>query len=168
MSDIQERLNELDRALEQLRMPLDVMQRLHNAEQAINRIQARQDQADANTSESFKAIDRARASGDDVQHDLVTRTANAIYAEIKRLEKRISDCELAVGTDTLDPEQPVDTSWHPFFNFSTDLRPAGGKRVMTLVRGGNNITGPWRAGWLNWEECEDATIIAWRYAKEGE
>lgn len=208
MFDIQERLNELDRALEQLRMPLDVMQRLHNAEQAINRIQSRQDQAEADTSERFKGISITMSRGDDSVCDLVTRTANAIYKELKALEgqfastsrvERISE-ELgelrgllashkkiffsAVGDlndriemledaatwvppdDTKITSEPDDTSWHPF-NFSTDLRPADGKRVVVLTRA-DHINGPLNADAFDWGERGDSTIIAWRYAKEGE
>lgn len=182
MSDIEERLNKLDHALEQLRMPLT---------NYLLRVET-------DLSHRIKETDSARARGDDMMHDLVTRTANAIYKELKALEgqfastsrvERISEelgelrreLNLAIANGGEELKQvndrlekledaanwQIDTSWHPF-NFSTDLRPENDKRVMTLVRGGNNITGPWRAGGLNWAECDDATIIAWRYAKEGE
>lgn len=127
--------------------------------------------------ERLTAVDRARVRGDDSMHDLVTRTANSIYAEIKKLEQRISDCELAVGTDTLDgaptpnipandPEPLVDTSWHPF-NFSVDLRPDDDKNIVVLTRD-DEIWGPRLPVYFNWADQGPDTIVAWRYAKEGE
>lgn len=65
-----------------------------------------------------------------------------------------------------DPEPPVDTSWHPF-NFSTDLRPDDDKRIVAMTRSGL-IDGPFTAQHAHWDERGVMTIVAWRYAKEGE
>jgi hypothetical protein len=121
---------------------------------------------------SINASDRARLRGYDAMHDLVTRTANSIYEEVKKLEQRISDCELAVGTDKLanDPKPPVDTSWHPYYaevDGPDGVHPTGDKRVAVLLRDGE-INRPDRADAWDWCEAGQATIVAWRNAKEGE
>ena len=127
--------------------------------------------------ERITATDRARARGDDSMHDLITRTANASYAEVKKLEQRISDCELAVGTDKLegaptpniqtkDPEPPVDTAWKPH-DYYSEGRPEFGRHVVVMLRDGS-INGPRIGSSFDWDECNDQTIVAWRYAKEGE
>jgi hypothetical protein len=88
------------------------------------------------------------------------------------LEQRISDCKLAVGTDKLanDPEPPVDTSWHPYYaevDGPDGVHPSGNRRVVVMLRNGE-INRPDRADAWDWDECEHRTIVAWRYAKEGE
>ena len=124
---------------------------------------------------SNTAVDRARVRGDDGMHDLITRTANAIYAEVKKLEQRIEKVEETVHwyapvTPDNDPESPVDTSWHPYNVHADGVvgdRPPDYKDIIVMYRNGE-ITGPWLAMPLVWGESGDTTIVAWRYAKEGE
>ena len=92
--------------------------------------------------------------------------------DITALEQRISDCELAVGTDKLanEPEPPVDDAWHPYYaevDGPDGVHPSGDKRVAVMLRNGE-IHRPYRADTWDWNECDDQTIVAWRYAKEGE
>jgi hypothetical protein len=68
------------------------------------------------------------------------------------------------------PEPPVDTSWHPYeavLNGTDGAHPTGDKRVAVLLRNGE-INRPDRADAWDWSECTHRTIVAWRYAKEGE
>lgn len=104
---------------------------------------------------------------DDAMHDLVTRTANSLYAEIKKLERRVSDCELAVGTDKLEPAPQRNTRWHPY-NAKADVPPEDNDRVVVMLRWNGEILRPSRAADHLWTECGDITIVAWRYANEGE
>ena len=118
------------------------------------------------------AADRSRAHGDEGLHDLVTRTANSIYEEVKKLEQRISDCELAVGTDKLVSEQepPVDTSWHPYYaevDGPGGVHPRGDKRVVVMLRVGSIMPPKPAADWI-WGEGGKHTIVAWRFANKWE
>ena len=74
--------------------------------------------------------------------------------------------DLIVGKIVPAPNKPVDTSWHPF-NFSVDLRPDDDKRIVAMTRSGL-IDGPFKAQHAYWDERGVMTIVAWRYAKEGE
>lgn len=91
--------------------------------------------------------------------------------DINRLEQRISDCEMAVGTDKLEPAPQRDTSWHPYDVLVEGVigdHPKGDERVVVMVRGIDEIVGPAPATYRNWDEQGDSTIVAWRYAKDGE
>ncbi len=88
------------------------------------------------------------------------------------LEQRISDCEWATTTNTPanEPEPPVDTSWHPYdigVFYYDEGHPVGDDRVVVMLRNGE-INRAERAKLWDWSECEHRTIVAWRYAKEGE
>ena len=88
-------------------------------------------------------------------------------ARIDRLEQRISDCELAIGTDKLECKPQRDTSWLPY-DANSQTRPVPIQaRVVVMWRNGE-IQRPQLAGTWDWTECSAATIVAWRYAKEGE
>ena len=131
----------------------DILARLIAAERNNESLTAYIQRVETDLGERITATDRARARGDDGQHDLVTRTANAIYAEVKKLEQRISDCELAVGTDKLanDPEPPVDTSWHPYYaevDWPDGVHPSGNRRVVVMLRNGEINRGPAEAEYI--------------------
>jgi hypothetical protein len=138
---------------------------------------------------SINATDRARVRGDDAMHDLVTRTANSLYAEINaisapltppfdparisELEARIRNIEDSVdnynGPTGTQSKPQRDTSWHPHEakeNYWSPVLPD--ERVVVMIRGSDQIQHPTRAGEWNWGENGYSTIIAWRYAKEGE
>lgn len=69
-----------------------------------------------------------------------------------------------------DPEPPVDTSWHPYDVLVDGVihdHPTGEKRVVVMNRDGT-ISGPFLASAIFWREQSSFTIVAWRYAKEGE
>jgi hypothetical protein len=89
------------------------------------------------------------------------------------LNDRVKDYTLALREMTRKPnapEPPVDTSWHPYYaevDGPDGVHPTELTRVVVMERGGE-ITGPHNAGNCYWDECGDETIIAWRYAKEGE
>jgi hypothetical protein len=118
---------------------------VHRLETLINEIEKKQ-------TEGFAALDRARARGDDAMHDLVTRTANSLYAEIKRLE----------------PAPQRDTSWHAHDAKTYETCPSFDTERIVVMRRDGVIQRPWKGTELYWDENGDDTIIAWRYAKEGE
>lgn len=69
------------------------------------------------------------------------------------------------------PEPPVDTSWHPYdvdVGYTWGEPPTGNKRVMVMQRTSTAISGPFPASSIYWGEQGEFTIVAWRYAKEGE
>lgn len=69
-----------------------------------------------------------------------------------------------------DPEPPVDTSWHPYDVLVDGVvgnRPPDDKHVVVMLRNGE-ILPPDRADFRSWDEIGFVTIVAWRYAKEGE
>lgn len=134
----------------------------------VHRLEALVNDIEKELKESIAASDRARVRGDDGMHDLVTRTANSLYAEIKKLEQRISDCELLVGTDKLVPEPPRDRLWHPHDVKKDSRCPVdAGEIVSVLIRGSDTPRPPEIAGRLHWGEMGALTIVGWRYA-EGE
>ena len=89
------------------------------------------------------------------------------------LNDRVKDYTLALREMTRKPnapKPPVDTSWHPYYaevDGPDGVHPTELTRVVVMERGGE-ITGPHNAGNCYWDECGDETIVAWRYAKEGE
>lgn len=97
---------------------------------------------------------------DDGLEDLIYRTANSIHAEIKKLEQRI-------GIDKSEPVPQRDTSWHPY-DPTINPPPKGDERVVVMLRGSDEIQPMQRADEWNWGEYGCNTIIAWRYAKDGE
>lgn len=69
----------------------------------------------------------------------------------------------------LDPN--TRTRWEPYdvqVDFIIGNYPRAEKRVVVMLRGADHILPPQPAGQHQWSECGDFTIIAWRYAKEGE
>lgn len=96
-----------------------------------------------------------------------------LRTDVAALKQRVEQLEDAAGwkegANMENNPAPVDTSWHPYdVLVDGDLGcPHGYKRVVVMTRDGN-ITGPQKADLYTWNECEDATIIAWRYAKAGE
>lgn len=100
--------------------------------------------------------------GDDAMHDLVTRTSNSLYAEIKKLERRVSDCELAVGTKkTADVHAPNDfeMEWHPYK--VGDAHPNGIEQVVVMLKNGL-VSEPAKAMYWEWDKISKHTIVAWR------
>ena len=89
------------------------------------------------------------------------------------LDDRVKDYTLALREMTRKPnapEPPVDTSWHPYYaevDGPDGVHPRGDKHVVVMLRNGE-INRPDRADAWDWSECSHRTIVAWRYAKEGE
>lgn len=128
--------------------------------------------------ESIAAGDRARVRGDDAMHDLVTRTANSLYAEIKKLtdyvngqDTKILDLERSVenynGLTGTQSAPQRDTSWHPH-DAIVDVCPVSGADVVVVMWSNGFIQGPHAANTWTWNTDGGSTIVAWRYAKEGE
>ena len=87
---------------------------------------------------------------------------------IKLLNSRLDALEEMVRENKPAPQR--DTSWHPH-NAEVDgqdgYHPKGDKRVVVMTRAGY-IARPDLADYRNWHENGEKTIVAWRYAKEGE
>jgi len=103
------------------------------------------------------------------QHDIESLTAY-----VTRLNKRVEQLEanqLRWFTEARPAPAPQrDTSWHPHdadVDGQDGYHPKGDKRVVVMTRAGY-ITRPDRADYRNWNENGGGTIVAWRYAKEGE
>lgn len=84
---------------------------------------------------------------------------------IKLLTSRLDALEEMLRKDKPTPQR--DTSWHPYDVLVVDDMPERHERVVVMTRAGY-IARPDRADYRNWHENGDDTIIAWRYAKEGE
>ena len=87
----------------------------------------------------------------------------------ERVENYADDVREMTRTSNIpasEPEPPVDTAWKPF-NYLNDYNPDYERRVVVMFRTGE-IMGPWYAHTLIWDENGGQTIVAWRYAKEGE
>lgn len=86
---------------------------------------------------------------------------------IKLLTSRLEALERMVRKDKPVPQRDTIWHWHPH-----DVRNGcpvfGVERVVVLLRGEDKIKSPHRAEVYCWSENGDSTIIAWRYAKEGE
>lgn len=106
----------------------------------------------------------------------VTDDIHGLTAYVHRLEKRVEQLEknqLRWFTEARPaPEPQRDTSWHPH-DAEVDgqdrigYHPKGYERVVVMTRAGY-IAAAERAEYRNWDERGDSTIVAWRYAKEGE
>jgi hypothetical protein len=84
---------------------------------------------------------------------------------------RIAKLERAAVFATEDPRPQRDTSWHPYDVLVEGVigdHPKGDERVVVMLRGSDEILRPRRAADHLWDERGSGTIIAWRYAKEGE
>jgi hypothetical protein len=94
----------------------------------------------------------------------------SLTAYVHRLEKRVEQLEanqLRWFTDARPAPQPQrDTNWVPYK--VGDDHPNGDERVVVMLRKNGEIHPPHRAGSYGWTEIGTLTIIAWRYAKEGE
>ena len=87
---------------------------------------------------------------------------------IKLLTSRLDALEEMVRKDKPAPAPQRDTSWHPY-DYRVDQRPLpNDARVVVMIRGSDEIQPMQRADEWNWGEYGCNTIIAWRYAKEGE
>lgn len=89
----------------------------------------------------------------------------------KELTERVERLERAAVFATEDPRPQRDTSWHPYDVLVEGVigdHPKGDERVVVMLRGLDEIVGPAPATYRNWDEQGDSTIVAWRYAKEGE
>jgi len=132
---------------------------------------------------STSRVERLAEDLADLRRELNLALANG-HEETKRVNDRLEKLEDAVGwTDGAnmenghapnypanDPEPPVDTSWHPYDVLVDGVvgdHPKGDTRVAVLTRD-NTLIGPGPANTLSWSECKAGTIVAWRYAKEGE
>lgn len=92
--------------------------------------------------------------------------------EVRDLKDRIERLESgpAPNIPANDPEPPVDTAWHPYdarFDGPAGMHPDGNQRVVVMLRDGSILRPEPAADW-NWKEAGITTIVAWRYAKEGE
>lgn len=152
------------------------------AKSALNRLNNLEDEVAVLTDMAHGRIRPADAP--DLQGDLKALTAY-VYRLETLLGTRIDQLEDAVnwhdganmenghapaGAPT-PPFEPVDTSWHPY-DVETDYLVgeypvAANKRVVVMLRSGE-IWPPARADAWKWNEDGNATIVAWRYAKEGE
>lgn len=166
--DMKERLNVH-------RTDIDALE-LRNDPARIDRLEALLNDIEKELKQSIAAGDRARARGDDAMQDLVTRTANSLYAEIKKLtdyvngqDTKILDLEHSVDQLGLTPPAPQrDTSWHPHDAKTYETCPSFDDARIVVMRRDGVIQRPWKGTELYWDENGDDTIIAWRYAKEGE
>jgi len=91
----------------------------------------------------------------------------------KELTERVERLERAAVFATEDPRPPQrDTSWRPHdaskLDYSPGYYPNWDETVVVMTRGSDEIQRPAQAVDWDWSECGDTTIIAWRYAKEGE
>jgi len=96
---------------------------------------------------------------------------NTLALEVERLIKelieRVEDLEAKVPKVD-EPAQKRDTSWHPHDAIENYWCPVlQTERVVVMTRAGY-ISAAERAEYRNWDERGDDTIVAWRYAKEGE
>ena len=90
----------------------------------------------------------------------------------KELTERVERLERAAVFATEDPRPQRDTSWRPHdaskLDYSPGYYPDWDETVVVMIRGNDEIQRPAQAVDWDWSECGDTTIIAWRYAKEGE
>lgn len=90
----------------------------------------------------------------------------------KELTERVERLERAAVFATEDPRPQRDTSWRPHdaskLDYSPGYYPDWDETVVVMIRGNDEIQRPAQAVDWDWSECGDRTIIAWRYAKEGE
>lgn len=147
-----------------------IRERFDGFERDVKGLTAHIQRLETDLRERITAVDCARVRGDDSMHDLVTRTANAIYAEVKKLEQRISDCELAVGTNKLTNAQEPQANdfemvWHPYK--VGDAHPDGDEQVVVMLKNGH-VSEPGRAMYCDWDRISKHTIVAWRrkYAED--
>lgn len=108
------------------------------------------------------AID-ARLSDLENQHNTL---ALETQRQIDELIERIEDLEAKVPKVD-EPVPKRDTGWRPY-DWAIDTPPGGDERVVVMIRSNDEITYPAPASHWNWDEHGKGTIVAWRYAKEGE
>jgi hypothetical protein len=113
-----------------------------------------------------KRLDVHRTDIDTLENDVSTwdDIFDNVIARIAKLERA------ALSKNENDRPQR-DTSWHPYDVLVEGVigdHPKGDERVVVMMRGIDEIVGPAPATYRNWDEQGDSTVIAWRYAKDGE
>jgi len=84
---------------------------------------------------------------------------------IKLLTSRLDALEEMVRKNKPAPQR--DTSWVPYK--VGDEHPEGNERVAIILRGSDEVMGPAASDASgDGDDFGDRTIVAWRYAKEGE
>lgn len=115
-------------------------------------------------------------------HRLIVANKLALREDMSGLEQRFNALQTALafkepgvvtgsgGGGAYKPQR--DTSWHPYDVLlregMTSLPAVEHERVVVMLRGHDEILPPVRASACDWSDTGDTTIVAWRYAKEGE
>jgi hypothetical protein len=107
-------------------------------------------------------IDALERRDDFVRPDTICDVLDGVRERLYALER-------AALPENENDRPQHDTSWHPHEakeNYWSPVLPDN--RVVVMIRGSDEIQRPDRADNWNWGDNGYSTIIAWRYAKEGE